>query len=190
MNYGMELCLQSPNPRLINWGFNLGTLSSWDLGNMLMLLKKIQMMMGVPQTTMSKWQLNFFTFQSISGVLKSNISLSAFTVIIDHQREESIAKIHWIWFYKCLSDDGLLTKLVPADRVDIKCRICYYCRIGFPQNKWIIHLTHHHITWSTGAYNMMVMGKCSIKNHDLVPSLLFLRIPVVWCVILMTPVFR
>ena len=51
--------------------------------------------MGVSQTTMSKGQLNFFTFQSISEVLKSSISLSAFTVIIDHQREEeSIAKIH------------------------------------------------------------------------------------------------
>ena len=119
MNYGMELCLQSPNPRLINWGSNLGTLSSWDVGNMLMLLEKAkwlgehadgtgksQMMMGVSQTTMSKGQLNFFTFQSISEVLKSSISLSAFTVIIDHQREEeSIALLEEIdqHYMLCLS---------------------------------------------------------------------------------------
>lgn len=39
-------------------------------------------------------------------------------------------------------------------------KMYHYCRIGFPKNKWIIHLTCHHIMWSTGAFNMMVMGKC------------------------------
>ena len=39
-------------------------------------------------------------------------------------------------------------------------KMYHCCRIGFLQNKWVIHLTCHHIMWSTGAYNMMVMGKC------------------------------
>ena len=90
----------------------------------------------------NKWQLSFFTFQSISEVLKSSISLSAFTVMIDHQREESIAKIHWIWFYKCLV-------IWPLDQTSTSWqsthKTYHYCRTGFPQDKWIIHLTCHHI---------------------------------------------
>ena len=142
MNYGMELWSTEPKPKTDKLRFQSGHSVLLRLGEHADATRKSQMMMGVPQTTMSKWQLSFFTFQSISEVLKSSISLSAFTVMIDHQREESIAKIHWIWFYKCLV-------IWPLDQTSTSWqsthKTYHYCRTGFPQDKWIIHLTCHHI---------------------------------------------